>query len=169
MGDFRVAPFSREFGRSTFACGEESLDDYLRRGLGQDVRRNLAACYVLHEKDSQEIVGFYTLSSFALTANELPEEMRKKLPYPRIPTTMLGRLAVDRAYHGKGLGEFLLMDALLRSFRTASEIASSAVIVDCLHEKAAQFYSRYGFRELQKGSGWRLFLPMMELVNLVGA
>lgn len=167
MGDFRVAPFSREFGRSTFKCGEESLDDYLRRGLGQDVRRQLAVCYVLHETGSQEIIGFYTLSSFALTANELPEEMQRKLPYSRIPVTMLGRLAVDRSYHGKGLGEFLLMDALLRSFRVASEIGSSAVIVDCLHEKAALFYARYGFRELQKGSGRRLFLPMKQIGKLV--
>jgi predicted N-acetyltransferase YhbS len=92
--------------------------------------------------------------------------LAKKLPrYPQLPVTLLGRLAVDQSRRGKGLGEFLLLDALHRSLEAAAEIAAMAVIVDAKNKGAAAFYERYSFIPLQQQPA-RLFLPMNTVAEL---
>ena len=88
------------------------------------------------------IAGYYTLSSTSVQLAELPEQTLRKLPkYPRVPATLMGRLAVDRRLQGKGYGRFLgVADALYRSAR--SEIASFALIVDAKDDSARRFGKR---------------------------
>ena len=76
-----------------------------------------------------------------------------------MPAAVLGRLAIDRAYRGHGLGEFLLLDALHRVERASAAIAVYAVVVDAKNERARAFYERYGFRAFT-GVPRRLFLPL---------
>jgi GNAT superfamily N-acetyltransferase len=79
--------------------------------------------------------------------SEFPVEITRKLPrYPLVPATLLGRLAVDQTYQGRGYGRFLLADALFRAVR--SEIASFAIIVDAKDEAARRFYERESFLPL---------------------
>lgn len=93
-------------------------------------------------------------------------EVIRKLPrYPTVPTTLLGRLAIDHRYKGKGAGRHLLMDALRRSMR--SEIASFAVVVDAKDEGARDFYRRDGFMPFQE-TPMRLFLPMATIRKVFG-
>jgi GNAT superfamily N-acetyltransferase len=79
-----------------------------------------------------------------------------------IPATLLGRLAVDSAHRGEGLGEYLLMDALYRAWTHSATIASFAVVVDAINEEARRFYARYEFRPFPKQER-RLFLPMQKI------
>ena len=96
--------------RSGFESGVESLDRYFRTQAGQDARKRLAASFVLLLEDGS-LAGYYTLSSTAVKLPELPETLARKLPrYPLVPATLLGRLAIDRRYRGKGYGRFLLAD-----------------------------------------------------------
>lgn len=98
--------------RGDFSCGEESLDTYLQRQASQDQRNQLAACYVLHEQGSREIIGYYTLSALSITASELPPDLVAKLPrYEYLPATLLGRLAVDTKYQSQRMGERLIINA----------------------------------------------------------
>lgn len=93
------------------------------------------------------IGGFYTLSATATRLRDLPEDTAKRLPrYPLVPATLIGRLAVDRRYHGQGWGSFLLLDALHRW--SASEIASFAVVADAIDEAARTFYLHESFLPL---------------------
>jgi GNAT superfamily N-acetyltransferase len=85
-------------------------------------------------------------------------EIAKKLPrYPVVPAVLLGRLAVDRRYHGMGLGGVLLGDALMRTAR--AELGVFAMVVDATDEAAQRFYERYGFT-LLPGETRRLCLPI---------
>jgi ribosomal protein S18 acetylase RimI-like enzyme len=70
---------------------------------------------------------------------------------------VVGRLAVDQAFQGQGLGGALLADALDRSAR--SEIAAFAMVVDAKDEAAAAFYQHHGFMPLPD-SPLTLFLPL---------
>ena len=159
----RIEPLGEHHARSAFASGVEPLDRYFRTQAGQDVRRRVAACFVLVEDGGAEPLGFYTLAATSLTLAELPEALTKRLPrYPTVPATLMGRLAVDGRHRGEGLGEMLLMDALARALR--SEIATFAVVVDAKDERAAKFYAKYGFRALTT-EGRRLFLPMAEVAQ----
>ncbi len=161
--DFRIEPLGAGHNRSAFECGAEPLDRYLRVQAGQDARKNIAAPFVLVLSDGT-VAGYYTLSATAINLAELPEKTARKLPrYPLLPATLLGRLAVDRRYHGKGYGRFMLADALFRAFR--SEIASFAVIVDAKDESALRLYQRESFFSLPD-QPMKLFLPMADIGQL---
>jgi GNAT superfamily N-acetyltransferase len=110
------------------------------------------------------IVGYYTLSSTSVRLVELPSPTARKLPrYPRVPATLLGRLAVDRRWRGKGYGRFLLADALWRA--AVSEIASFAVIVDAKDDNARRFYERESFLAFPD-QPMKLFLPTADIRRL---
>lgn len=156
MSRFRVTLLQGDLDRSTFSSGSAPLDRYLREQAAQDMRRRVAACFVALQ--NEQIAGFYTLASASVLLNELPPSVGKKLPrYPTVPAVRMGRLAVDQAFKGQGLGAALLADALGRSLQ--SEIAAFALIVDAKDEHAAAFYRHHGFIELSK-SRLNLFLPL---------
>ncbi len=143
--------------RTTFNSGSEPLDRYLREQVTQDVRRRIAACFVALA-DGQGITGYYTLASASLLLADLPASSGKKLPrYPTVPAVRMGRLAVDLAFKGHGLGGALLADALTRAAR--SEIAAYALMVDAKDETAAAFYRHHGFIALPDATR-TLFLPL---------
>lgn len=164
---YRIEPFDKKrHNRSNFACGIESLDLYLQRQVNQDLKRKIAAPFVLVEEGQPEVLGYYTLSAFSVHLGELPADITKRLPrYPDVPATLLGRLAVDQTCRGRGLGEFLLMDALHRSLRQTEKIASFAVVVDAVNEDARNFYLHFGFQPLPDRAD-RLFLPMKTIEKL---
>lgn len=111
------------------------------------------------------IAGYYTLSSFSIEVADLPESLQKKLPrYPRLPATLLGRLARDARF--PGTGHLLLMDAMARAYRQSGQIASLAVVADAKDDRALQFYRKFGF-ELLGHSANRVFLPMATIEQLV--
>jgi ribosomal protein S18 acetylase RimI-like enzyme len=155
----RFEPLGPAHDRGNFSCGIPALDTYLQKQSGQDVRRRVAVTFVA-TTDGKIIAGYYTLSQFSVELGALPEALARKLPkYPFVPATLIGRLAVNTAFRGQGVGEMLLMDALHRSLAGSRQVASAAVIVDAKDEKAVAFYRKYGFLELPNISG-RLFLPM---------
>jgi len=118
--------------------------------------------------DGKSIVGFYTLSQYAIELDVIPEEIARRLPkYRHVPATLLGRLAVSAAFRGQGLGELLLLDALKRSLQGSRQLASVAVIVDAKDDSAVGFYKKYGFLALPKVAN-RLFLPMATIEKSVG-
>lgn len=154
---FRLAPLDAAHDRVPFASGSEPLDRYLREQVTQDVRRRVAACFVALADESR-IAGYYTLASASLLLADLPATTAKKLPrYPTVPTVRMGRLAVDQAFKGQGLGGALLADALDRAAR--SEIAAYALMVDAKDEAAAVFYRHHGFIALPD-SPLAMFLPL---------
>jgi len=156
----RIEALGRQHDRSSFSSGVESLDRYFQSQAGQDARKNIAASFVLI-LPAGAIGGYYNLSSTSLKLAELPIEVARRLPrYPLVPATLLGRLAVDRRFQGRGYGRFLLADALLRAAR--SEIASFAVIVDAKDVAARRFYERESFLPLPD-QPMKLFRPIADL------
>lgn len=154
---FIVTPLDAVHDRTAFRCGSEPLDRYLLEYASQDIRRRMAACFVALA-DGPRIAGYYTLAAASLLLTDLPTRIAKKLPrYPTVPAVRLGRLAVDRAFQGKGLGGALVADALSRAVQ--SEIAAYAVVVDAKDESAAAFYRHHGFIALPD-SPETLFLPL---------
>ena len=154
---FRVALLDASHDRSIFDSGAPALDRYLREQVTQDVRRRVATCFVA-VTDDQCIAGYYTLASASVPLTELPSEALKKLPrYRAVPTVRMGRLAVDQAFKGHGLGGALLGDALTRAAR--AEIAAYALVVDAKDETAAAFYRHHGFIALPE-TPLTLFLPL---------
>ena len=163
--DFRIEPLSRSHDRGRFTCGIEALDNYLKKKASQDIAKHSAACFVL-TPDGKTVAGFYTLSHYAVDLAVLPGEIASKLPkYPEVPVTLLGRLALSQAFRGQKLGEYLMLDALYRSWVQSKQVASAAVVVDAKDASARRFYEHFDFLELPSTPN-RLFLPMRTIDRL---
>ena len=154
-----VEPLAKHHDRAAFSCGEAALDDYLRQRAAQDARRRVARIFVAVGDTPEKIAGYYSLSAASFEKDKLPTGLARRLPHYPVPAAVLGRLAIDSAYRGHGLGEFLLLDALHKVERASAAIAVYAVVVDAKNERARAFYERYGFRALAGVPG-RLFLPL---------
>ena len=142
---FKREPLGKYHDRAAFSCGKESLDQYLKTQAGQATGKNLAAVFVL-TPDGRKIAGYYTLSSYVVKLDEIPEEIARKLTrMQEIPATLLGRLARSVEFRGQGIGEVLLVDALKRALQNSAQVASWAVVVDAKDDEAVNFYKHYGF------------------------
>jgi hypothetical protein len=159
---------NKRHNRNTFDCGQEELNYYLKNVAGQDIKRKLSACFVFSENGTNNILGFYTLSSNSIPISAFPAHIQRKLPqsYASIPATLIGRLAIDLNYQRKGLGKILLIDALKRSYEISSEIGSFAVVVDPLDVDAEKFYEKYDFIKLPDSE--KMFIAMKTLKELFG-
>jgi ribosomal protein S18 acetylase RimI-like enzyme len=155
---FVIEPLTAQHDRTLFTCAVPALDRYLRELAMQDVRRRVANCYVAVGTDDQLIWGFFTLAATGLPLKDLPADAAKGLPrYPVLPAVLIGRLAVDQRYRGRGLGAALLGDAFMRAAR--SEPAVHTMLVDAKDDQAVAFYRRHGFRPLASNP-MSLFLPL---------
>lgn len=152
--------------RKEFSCGKDMLDNYFQKQATQDIKRKLSACFVLNDNEMDLVKGYYTLAQNSLAHTLVPLHFQKKLPnsYKSIPTTLLGRLAIDAKYQGKGIGKLLLIDALRRTYEISKSIGSFAVVVDPIDKDAEQFYAKYGFIELPDSG--KMFLPMNTIKTL---
>ncbi|MGD0961225.1 MAG: GNAT family N-acetyltransferase [Methylomonas sp.] len=142
----RVVPLAGNHDRRIFNCGRPELNDWLAKIAGQHQEKGLSKTFVaIHEQTPDRICGYSALTLAEIENRHLPEAMRKNLP-TRIPGVRLGRLAVDKQFQRKGLGELLLIDALTRARRIYTEAGGIALFVDALDEHAAGFYRRFGFQ-----------------------
>jgi len=139
-----------------FDCGKAALNDWLRaRALDNEGRASRT--YVV-TTDAGIVAAYYTLATGHIVRTEVPGKYRHGLPNP-VPVMVLGRLAVDRAHGGRGLGEAMLKEAMTRTLE-ASEIAGiRALVVHAIDDDAARFYIRYGF-QLFPPESLTLFLPI---------
>lgn len=167
---YQIEPLdSARHRREAFDCGVETLNRYLQERAGQDMRRRVAGCWVMfHADNPQDVLGYYTLSHESVESLELAAAspaLLKKLPrYPRLGAVLLGRLAVDRSQKGKGFGEMLLHDAMLRALH--AEIPSVLLVTDPKDERAESFYRKYGFERL---NDTRLFTTMQRIADTLGS
>jgi GNAT superfamily N-acetyltransferase len=158
-----IEPLGRQHKRDGFRCGIESLDIYLRRQATQDVKRRISRVFVARDPvDTARILGYYTLSSLSIDLSALPDHTARRLPRHPIPAALIGRLGVDGSAQGKGIGKFLLANAIKRTLAVSDDIAIYAMVVDAVDRDAESFYLRYGFSLLSR-AGNRLFLPLKSL------
>ena len=151
--------------RAAFFSGNERIDRYFRETVSQDIKRNYAACYVLVDKASSKVAGFYTLSSHSIALTDIAPELTKKLPrYPSVPAVLIGWLGRDLALRGQQIGTLLLYDAIARLAR--SPVGAHAICADAIDDDAAAFYRAHQFQPFVSRPG-SLYLPMKTAFSLV--
>jgi len=162
----KIEPLGKKHDRVVFSCGNNALDTYLKKRASQDAKKKIATVFVMTESQARAVIGYYTLSATSILLADLPDETAKKLPkYPHGPATLLGRLATDSRYQGFGYGDILVIDALRRALMATTEIASYAVVVEAINERARSFYEHYEFCAFPDRK-LRLFLPMKTIADL---
>jgi GNAT superfamily N-acetyltransferase len=161
-----IGPLEAHHDRNDFKSGSEPLDRYIHSQAGQDVRRNIAKCFVAAREGTATVIGFYTLSAASVSVVDLPVEVTKRLPrYPTLPAALIGRFAVDQSTQGQGVGRVLLFDAVRRARR--SDLAAFLVLVEAKDQRAVSFYERFHFRAFVARPR-SLFLPVSQFSDLSG-
>lgn len=143
---FTSVPLDRAHNTTEFRCGEESLDSWLVENAHTEVRRGTARVWVWLDATGG-VVAYYSLSASKVGREDVPTKLGRG-GSREIPAVLLGRLALDRTLRGQTLGEVLLADALSRIVEATRTVGARLVVVDALHEKAAVFYEKYGFRRI---------------------
>lgn len=159
---------SRGHDREGFSCGEQDLDDYLKRTARQHNDKGISRTFVLIDSDEPlKIRGFFTLVGCEVVATELPPEYAKK--YPRkAPAAKLARLAVARDLQRQGLGGLMMVDAMRRTLAVAENIGIIGFFVDAKNQGAREYYEQFGFVVLPNRP-LALFLPLATLASAVEA
>lgn len=127
---------------STFDSGERLLDVWLRKRALLNEESGGSRTYVVAANN--RVVAYYTLAVGAVTHAHAPGRVRRNMPDP-LPVMLIGRLAVDRNYQGRGLGRGLLQDAILRTVQAAEIAGIRAILVHAISERAKCFYEASGF------------------------
>lgn len=154
-------PLDESHVLSSFSSGKPPLDDWLRgsamRGQTQDTGRT----WVWHEGDGT-VLAYFTLAGHVIHGESLSKTQAKKLP-AEIPSILLAKLALDRQYHGDGLGGELLWDALSKAVGAAQMVGARYMVVDALDDDAFGFYLKYGFAALPAGPSMRLHRRLRDI------
>jgi GNAT superfamily N-acetyltransferase len=129
---------------SVFDSGEVSLDEWLNKRALPNQASGASRTFVVC--DGPKVIGYYALASGAVTAAVVPGRFRRNMPDP-IPVVLLGRLAIDRTYQGRGLGRSLFRDAAMRVLHAADAIGIRGMVVHALSDDARKFYLALGFTE----------------------
>lgn len=129
---------------ANFDSGVSSLDDWLKKRSLKNQASGASRCFVVCA--DKTVIGYYTLSAGAISHEIAPKSMRRNMP-DLLPVLLLGRLAVDKNYHNKGLGSALLRDAMIRAVSVAGDAGIFAILIHALSEEAKRFYMSRGFVE----------------------
>lgn len=129
--------------RTRFDSGAPVLDEWLRRYAGQNRRRDTAATWVIRDA-SDTVVAYASVAMTGIDRSAAPPSVAKQAPDP-VPALLLGRLAVDRRYSGKGIGTVLVMHVLATAVELNTKAACRAVVVSALNSEARRWWERLGF------------------------
>lgn len=131
-----------DYQLADFICGIDSLDDWLKRRAYPNQVSGASRTYVVAE--GKKVVGYYCLASGALALNQSPSSIRRTMPDP-VPVAILGRLAIDKSWQGKGLEVALLQDGVIRTTQAAGILGIRGLLVHALSVEAKSFYEHHGF------------------------
>jgi GNAT superfamily N-acetyltransferase len=136
-------PLSPSDDLDTFQSGVEPLDEWLKRRARRNEADGASRTFVVCE--GRRVVGYYSLAAGSVLAGAATGRVRRNMPNP-VPVVLLGRLAIDAAWQGRGLGADLLRDAVRRTLHAGANIGVRAMLVHAISESAARFYQKHGFR-----------------------
>lgn len=127
-----------------FDCGNEVLNDWLRRRAIKNQYLNASRTFVICLESTQRVVGYYSIATGSVSHADLGRSLRQNMPDP-VPVVLLGRLAVDVCTQGHSFGKWLLNDAVLRISNLADQVGIKAIMVHAIDDKARAFYEYFGF------------------------
>lgn len=136
-------PLAASHDVSEFSCGYPTLDNWLKTRALSNQQKGFTAVMVVHQDG--RVVGYYGLAPTAVVPTVLPRSIRTGQPPDPVPCLLLGQLATDLQWAGRGIGTGLLKHALARCVQAASLIGGRALMVNAIDDEAARFWARRGF------------------------
>lgn len=162
----QITVLGKRHNRGAFSCGKVQLDTYLQTKASQDLKRWLAAVFILHARGSDDIIGYFALSGLSIDPGALPKDISKKLPPKRpVPCTLLAQFAVATKWQGKGVSRWMLSAVFDKVWTNAQTQGSFALVVDAVDDDAIQYWAHNDFIQFPSTPN-RLFMPMATIGKL---
>jgi GNAT superfamily N-acetyltransferase len=136
-------PLTQEHDLSNFDSGNPELDSWLTDHALHAGSNRTARTFVWAE--GNRVVAYYALAGHQVVRDQMPAQVARGGPM-YVPAVLLAKLALDRSLQGRGLGAFLLVDALERIVAATEVVAARVTVVDAIDEDAVRFYERFAFR-----------------------
>jgi len=136
-------PLAPDHELDAFNSGVEPLDDWLRRLARHNEAEGGSRTFVICT--GRREVGYYSLAAGSVISGTATGRVRRNMPNP-VPVVLLGRVAIDQAWQGRGLGSNMLRDAVLRVLAAGEAIGVRAILVHAISPDAKAFYEKHGFR-----------------------
>ncbi len=148
----------------SFDCGDEPLNNYLKRHAWTNQQKSsIGVTYVaVDESAPRSVIGYFTLATASVPRDSFPKKYVRGLPPYDLPLVLLARLAVDRRFSGRGLGQVLISEAFKIAHRVADDVGCRCIITDAYQDRI-HWYARYGFVPLEgapEGRPQRMFLDI---------
>jgi GNAT superfamily N-acetyltransferase len=151
---------SAEHDVAQFCSGKPALDNWLKTRALSNQQKGFTAVNVIHE--NLRVVGYYGVAPTGVVPASLPRSIRTGQPPDPVPCLLIGQLATDRDWAGKGIGIALFNHALRRCAAAARLIGGRALIVNAVDAEAAAFWRRRGFMP-SKADDYVLFRSMSDI------
>lgn len=127
-----------------FDCGRASLNVWLLEHARPAAAAGSARTYVVADSDRDRVVGYHALTAGSVEREAATVRAVRGMPRYPVPVVLLARLAVDRSVTGRGVGAWLLRDAMLRTVAASKTIGVRALLVHAIDPEARAFYIRHG-------------------------
>ncbi len=142
-----------------------SLDEWLRKRAVPSEGLSARTYVVCDINAPTRVVGYYAISTAVEQRIALPSaKLRRGMPDP-VPVLLIGRLAVDHAFRGVGLGTALVADAIRRCLAAAEIAGVRGIVAHAIDDDAVRFYERHGF--VVSPVGERVMLLTTETARLL--
>lgn len=155
-------PLTAEDDRESFDCGRESINQWFRRHAWRNQQSGVSRTNVVCDVQTGQIVGLVALCAAEIERAFLPKSAQRNQPDP-LPAVLLGQLAVDRRYQGRGYARSLMWFALKTAVRFSTEIGCFGVLTHPLDDELRVFYRRFGFEELPFDPGRAMIVRIADL------
>ena len=163
---FRSARLTDDHELDDFACDQAELTRWLREHAPRAERARVSATTVWTPGDEHRVVAYHSIAPTLVRRDALPSRSMAG-GYGDVPGFLLGRLALDRSLHGKGLGSQLLLDALELIVDASERSGGRVIIVEAIDGEAAAFYEHHDF--IRIGDSRRLAMKVATARAAVGS
>jgi len=161
-GVARPRPLTKEDDRDLFDCGQETLNSWFRRNAWRNQQAGVSRTSVLTHLETGKIIGYVSLTVGEVRREFLPKSRQRNMPDP-VPVFLLGQLAVDQGWQGRGFSEVLLSHAIATAVEAGQSVGSYALVTHPLNDGVRQFYLNRGFVDLSGDPKGAMYVRLKDL------
>jgi ribosomal protein S18 acetylase RimI-like enzyme len=162
-----IESFKDSHDASTFSCGNAYIDRKLRTDVMPMHKLNLTRAFAAVAPGQTEVLGFYSMMPHEILPYSTPkawEHLISDHSLGAIPAAYITLFATRERCQGRGIGKYMMADALRRIKRTSQEaMGIFAVVLDAADQKAFDFYLKIGFLDMGTERSFRMYYPVSKI------
>ena len=149
---------------AAFDCGRDALNHWFRRHAWRNQELGVSRTTVMCDLAANSLVGYVSLSAAQIERAWLPKAQQRNRPDP-IPAILLGQLAVDLRWQGRGVARSLMIYALTTAVRLSTQIGCFCVLTHPLDDDVRALYAAFGFEDLPFDPARSMAIRIADLVR----